>query len=50
MIIKQSNLMKKVEDIKNVAQTQLDNRMANTKPVKLGWTSQEIEKNFARVE
>jgi len=36
--------MKNVEDIENVAQTQLDNRMAKAKPVKLGWTAQETEK------
>lgn len=36
--------MKNVEDIENVAQTQLDNRMAKAKPVKLGWTARETEK------
>jgi len=38
--------MKKMEDIEleNVPQTQLDNRMAKTKPTKLGWTSEETEK------
>ena len=37
-------VMKNVEDIENVAQTQLDNRMAKAKPVKLGWTTRETEK------
>jgi starvation-inducible DNA-binding protein len=32
------------KDIQNVPQTQLDNRMAKAKPVKLGWTTEEIEK------
>ena len=36
--------MKNVEDIENVAQTQLDNRMAKAKPLKLGWTALETEK------
>jgi len=31
-------------ELENVAQTQLDNRMAKTKPTKLGWTSEETEK------
>ena len=35
--------MKRTEEIENMPQTQLDNRMAKTKPVKLGWTSDEIE-------
>jgi starvation-inducible DNA-binding protein len=35
--------MRKTEEIENMPQTQLDNRMAKTKPVKLGWTSEEIE-------
>jgi starvation-inducible DNA-binding protein len=33
----------KEENPENVAQTQLDNRMAKAKPVKLGWTTEEIE-------
>lgn len=36
------------KDIQNVPQTQLDNRMAKAKPVKLGWTTEETE-NIARV-
>jgi starvation-inducible DNA-binding protein len=32
----------KNNDSENVAQTQLDNRMAKSKPVKLGWTTDEI--------
>lgn len=35
--------MRKEDEIENMPQTQLDNRMAKTKPVKLGWTSEEIE-------
>lgn len=35
--------MKPVEHPENVAQTQLDNRMAKAKPVKLGWTAVETE-------
>jgi len=31
-------------DVQNVAQTQLDNRMAKAKPVKLGWTTEETER------
>lgn len=31
-------------DVENVAQTQLDNRMAKAKPTKLGWTASETEK------
>src|SRR5690606_33776932 len=31
------------QDMENVPQTQLDNRMAKAKPVKLGWTSEETE-------
>jgi starvation-inducible DNA-binding protein len=31
-------------DLLNVPQTQLDTGMANAKPIKLGWTSEEIEK------
>jgi len=34
----------KVADPENVAQTQLDNRLAKSKPVKLGWTSEETER------
>jgi starvation-inducible DNA-binding protein len=30
-------------DMGNVPQTQMDNRMAKAKPVKLGWSSEEIE-------
>jgi starvation-inducible DNA-binding protein len=33
----------KEENPENVAQTQLDNRMAKSKPVKLGWTTGETE-------
>lgn len=39
--------MKKVEDvdeIESVPQTQLDNRMAKSKPFKLGWTAKETAK------
>lgn len=38
--------VKKGEDdtIQSVPQTQLDNRMAKTRPVKLGWTAEETEK------
>jgi starvation-inducible DNA-binding protein len=36
--------MEIAKDIQNVPQTQLDNRMAKAKPVKLGWSSDEIEK------
>jgi starvation-inducible DNA-binding protein len=31
-------------DLQNVPQTQLDNRLAKAKPVKLGWTIKETEK------
>lgn len=31
------------ENPKNVAQTQLDNRMAKAKPIKMGWSTSEIE-------
>jgi starvation-inducible DNA-binding protein len=31
-------------DLQNIPQTQLDNRMAKTKPVKLGWSIKETEK------
>lgn len=34
--------MEKVTYPENVAQTQIDNRMAKTKPYKLGWTTEEI--------
>src|SRR6478736_9047862 len=34
----------KVADPHNVAQTQLDNRLAKSRPVKLGWTSEETER------
>jgi len=30
-------------ELENVPQTQLDNRMANAKPTKLGWSSEEIQ-------
>lgn len=33
-----------VQDIQNVPQTQLDNRLAKSKPVKLGWTTEETER------
>ncbi len=33
--------MEKVTYPENIAQTQIDNRMAKTKPYKLGWTSEE---------
>jgi starvation-inducible DNA-binding protein len=36
--------MKSVSDPENVAQTQLDNRLAKSKPVKLGWTTEETER------
>jgi starvation-inducible DNA-binding protein len=36
--------MAKVQDIENVPQTQLDTSMANAKPIKLGWSTEEIEK------
>jgi starvation-inducible DNA-binding protein len=35
--------MKVTADPENVAQTQLDNRLAKSKPVKLGWTTEETE-------
>lgn len=35
--------MKPMPEIETIAQTQLDTQMAKTKPVKLGWTSEEIE-------
>ena len=34
--------MEKPKYPENVAQTQIDNRMAKTKPYKLGWTTEEI--------
>src|SRR5688572_33158880 len=36
--------MAKVQDIENATQTQLDTSIANAKPVKLGWSTEEIEK------
>lgn len=36
--------MEAESDVQNVAQTQLDNRMAKSKPVKLGWTTEETER------
>jgi starvation-inducible DNA-binding protein len=36
--------MSTVTEPQNVAQTQLDNRLAKAKPVKLGWKTQETEK------
>jgi len=36
--------METTHDIQNVPQTQLDNRLAKAKPVKLGWTSTETER------
>lgn len=35
--------MKSTEHPENAAQTQLDNRLAKSKPVKLGWSAQETE-------
>jgi len=34
----------KAADPENVAQTQLDNRLAKSKPVKLGWSAEETER------
>lgn len=34
--------MERVTYPENIAQTQIDNRMAKTKPYKLGWTTEEI--------
>ncbi|HEY5824643.1 MAG TPA: DNA starvation/stationary phase protection protein [Cyclobacteriaceae bacterium] len=34
----------KIAEPQNVAQTQLDNRLAKSKPVKLGWTTEETER------
>ena len=36
--------MAKIHDIENIPQTQLDTNMANAKPVKLGWTTEQIDK------
>jgi starvation-inducible DNA-binding protein len=36
--------METTHDIQNVPQTQIDNRMAKSKPVKLGWTTSETER------
>jgi starvation-inducible DNA-binding protein len=36
--------MEIAHDLPNVPKTQMDNRMAKAKPVKLGWSSEEIEK------
>lgn len=36
--------METAHDIQNVPRTQLDNRMAKAKPVKLGWTTEETER------
>jgi starvation-inducible DNA-binding protein len=36
--------MQTENDIQNVPQTQLDNRLAKSKPVKLGWSSEETER------
>jgi starvation-inducible DNA-binding protein len=36
--------MEKVQHPENVAQTQIDNRNAKAKPIKLGWTTAETEK------
>lgn len=36
--------MQTENDIQNVAQTQLDNRLAKSKPIKLGWTTEETER------
>jgi starvation-inducible DNA-binding protein len=35
--------MENSKDIQNVPQTQIDNRMAKAKPVKLGWSTEEID-------
>lgn len=35
--------MELAQDMPNIPQTQLDNRMAKSKPVKLGWSSEETE-------
>jgi starvation-inducible DNA-binding protein len=36
--------MATAHDIQNVPQTQMDNRLAKSKPVKLGWTTEETER------
>jgi len=36
--------METITDPEHVAQTQLDNRLAKSKPVKLGWTTKETER------
>ena len=36
--------METTRDIQNVAQTQLDNRLAKSKPVKLGWSTEETQR------
>ena len=36
--------MEIAQDMPNVPQTQLDNRMAKAKPVKLGWSTEETER------
>ncbi len=36
--------MEIAQDMPNVPQTQIDNRMAKSKPVKLGWSTEETEK------
>jgi starvation-inducible DNA-binding protein len=41
---KERTIMEISHDLPNVPQTQLDNRMAKAKPVKLGWSTDEIEK------
>lgn len=39
--------MEIAQDMPNVPQTQIDNRMAKAKPVKLGWSTEETEKVVA---
>jgi starvation-inducible DNA-binding protein len=41
-------IMEISKDIQNVPQTQIDNRMAKAKPVKLGWSTEEID-NITKV-
>ena len=41
---KTTQIMATVKHVENVPQTQLDTNMAKTKPVKLGWKAEEIEK------
>jgi len=36
--------MQTEHDIQNVPQTQLDNRLAKSKPIKLGWSTEETER------